>query len=100
MSKWYYNQDSWHESIESASFLQNHTHSWSYYYLIDVNDILNVLPSRAVNGDASFNTTNYENRATIRPIYRVRSVQFYDITSTSYKECEWDLKKNVQKRPI
>jgi len=49
------------------------------------------LLSRAVDDDDSFNTTNYQNRAAVRPIDRVCIGQIHDVIRTSNIGCEWDL---------
>lgn len=61
--------------------------------LSDVSVLLPIPSSWGVDGDDSFNTSNYENRTSIRPIYRVGIVQSHNVSRTSNKGCEWDLKK-------
>ena len=50
-------------------------------------------PSWAGDGDAIWNTTNYENGAAVRPIDRECIVQIHGVSRTSNILCEWNLKK-------
>ena len=50
------------------------------------------LPSWGVDFDDSFNNTNYQNGAAIRPIDRVCIGQIHSVIRISNKGCEWDLK--------